>query len=349
MNGPRWPSRCRSIRETPAERDCRSLRSRWAVERLATGGVWSSRMAMECMREGWTPERRLRGLRKCQLRPSARRSRSRRVRRRSGTSWYAPCRYPPVLTPSSRLHLNSAAHRAHGRCSGRGGFDTMLNVRNAWPAWVFVAAVLSAAVPVAHAQSGENVAVVINESSPVSQRIGEYYARMRAVPSSQVIRIRTTTEETVSRDEFTRTIEQPIAAAITREGLHDRILYLVLTKGIPLRLSGTGGQDGTLASVDSELTLLYRRMTGEDVLVRGRIDNPLFLADRDLASARPFTHRDHDIYLVTRLDAFTVEQALALVDKGLRPSSMGRIVLDLQAKLFNRTGEDWLESAAARL
>ena len=44
--------------------------------------------------------------------------------------------------------------------------------------------------------------------------------------------------------------------------MHDRIFYIVLTKGIPLRISGSGGRAGTAASVDSELTLLYRKLVG---------------------------------------------------------------------------------------
>src|SRR6187431_2014627 len=103
----------------------------------------------------------------------------------------------------------------------------------------------------ASAQSAENVAVVINDNSPDSQRIGEHYARTRALPEGNVIRIRASTDETVDRAGYALTIEAPIAAAIRRAGLHDRLLYLVLTKGVPLRIAGTSGLEGTLASVDS--------------------------------------------------------------------------------------------------
>jgi uncharacterized protein (TIGR03790 family) len=104
-----------------------------------------------------------------------------------------------------------------------------------------------------------------------------------------------------------------------------------------------------MASVDSELTLLYRRMTGQSIRLEGSIANPYFLGDRDVAEARPFTHREHDTFLVTRLDAYTVEEALALIDKGSAPSRTGRIVLDQRDALTNRIGEDWLELASKRL
>jgi uncharacterized protein (TIGR03790 family) len=138
-----------------------------------------------------------------------------------------------------------------------------------------------------------------------------------------------------------------MSVAIRRAGLQDRLLYLVLTKGVPLRIAGTSGIDGTLASVDSELTLLYRRMVGQPVSSQGKIDNPYFLGDRPISQAFPFTHREHDIYLVTRLDAFTVDEALALIDRAQAPASEGRIVLDRRGA--GGTSSQWLERAAQRL
>src|SRR5688572_16752992 len=54
------------------------------------------------------------------------------------------------------------------------------------------------AAPV-HAQSAANVAVVINDNSPESQRIGEHYARTRSVPVENMLRIRVSAEETIDR------------------------------------------------------------------------------------------------------------------------------------------------------
>jgi uncharacterized protein (TIGR03790 family) len=199
------------------------------------------------------------------------------------------------------------------------------------------------------AQTAANVAVVINENSAVSQQVGEYYTRQRAIPASNVIRVRTSQEETIDRIPYQSTIEGPIAIAIARQRLQDRILYIVLTKGVPLRINGTGGVNGTVASVDSELTLLYRRMTGQQIPPAGRVNNPYYLGAKEVREAGRFTHREQDIYLVSRLDAFTVEEALALVDKAKGAGSEGKFVLDQRAALVNRTGEDWLEVAAKRL
>jgi uncharacterized protein (TIGR03790 family) len=221
--------------------------------------------------------------------------------------------------------------------------------RRVRPLLRLVGALLVAMPAAAHAQSAENVAVVINEASPDSKQIGEYYIKARNIPAANVIRLQTTTDETIQPQAFVATIQAPIAAALARNDLVDRVLYIVLTKGVPLRVLGTQGQQGTVASVDSELTLLYRRLTGRGVLTRGKIDNPYFLGTRPIAEAKPFTHREHDIYLVSRLDAFTVAEAISLIVRGGKPSRDGRVVLDQRDALVNRMGEDWMALAAQNL
>lgn len=212
----------------------------------------------------------------------------------------------------------------------------------------------TAAVVVLHpavllAQSAENVAVVINDNSAESQKVGEYYVRRRGVPSSNVIRIRTSLDESIDRGAYLTTIELPVSEALASRRLQDRVLYIVLMKGIPLRVNGDGGVQGTVASVDSELTLLYRRQAGVSTDDRGKVLNPYYLASRQVRDAKPFTHRDFDIYLVTRLDGFTIEDVIGLIDRGSAPVKAGEIVLDRRDAAVNRLGEDWLDEAARRL
>lgn len=201
----------------------------------------------------------------------------------------------------------------------------------------------------AEAQTAANVAVVINEDSPASIQVGEHYARARAIPESNIIRLHAPPEESISRTSYASSIERPIALALTERGLQDRILYIVLTKGLPLRIAGTPGPGGTASSVDSELALLYRRMTGGVAPQRGWVDNPYFLGAADLAAAKPFTRRDFDVYLVTRLDAFTVEDAIALIDRAQRPAAEGRILLDQRGDASASIGDLWLVEARVKL
>jgi uncharacterized protein (TIGR03790 family) len=211
-----------------------------------------------------------------------------------------------------------------------------------------LAIVLLGAAP-AFAQTGANVAVVVNDDSADSVRIGEHYARVRQVPPDNIIRLKLTPEETISRASYARDVETPIAKALTAHALQDRILYIVLTKGVPLRIVGTDGRNGTGASVDSELTLLYRRMIGRPVPPGGPIANPYYLGETELSAAKPFTHRAHDIFLVTRLGGFTADDAIALVDRAVAPSKEGAIVFDGRGDAAAAIGDRWMSEAARNL
>jgi uncharacterized protein (TIGR03790 family) len=201
----------------------------------------------------------------------------------------------------------------------------------------------------ARAQSAANVLLVVNDASPDSGEVGNYYATARQIPANQIVRISVPVTDSLPRSTFDANIQAPIASFLAKHLLHDRILYIVLTKGIPLRIEGTEGQNGTVASVDSELTLLYRRMVGSGVQVIGRVDNPLFLGDKPVKGAKRFSRLDSDLYLVTRLDGFSVADVKALIDRGMKPVRDGQIVLDQRATLIDRGGDAWLQEASDRL
>jgi uncharacterized protein (TIGR03790 family) len=206
-----------------------------------------------------------------------------------------------------------------------------------------------AGVGPAHAQTADNVLVVINTRSAASVEIGELYSRTRNVARDHIARIEVDPAEAVSRADFEQLIETPIAAALGRADLQDRVLYLVLTKGVPLRVTGSTGLNGTIASVDSELTLLYRKMLGVRQPVVGRVPNPYFSGERPIAELTPFTRASSDIYLVTRLDGFTGSDVRKLIEQGASPAQNGQIVLDRKATAADAGGDRWLDEAATRL
>src|SRR6266851_2856976 len=203
----------------------------------------------------------------------------------------------------------------------------------------------------AAAQSGANVLLVVNNASQSSRTIAEYYARKRAVPATNICHNTTSIEETIERADYDRQIEGPTARCIAAMSGQDRILYIVLTKGIPIRIQGTGGRDGTVSSVDSELTLLYRRQTGVNPPIAGPLPNPYFAANQPVNEpSKPFTHERADIFLVTRLDGFTVEDVLGLIDRGVASKKEGRILLDGKESWQTPTpGNTWLKAAAESL
>src|SRR6267378_4631992 len=106
----------------------------------------------------------------------------------------------------------------------------------------------------------DQVLIVANELSPISKQVADYYQRARRIPANHLARIRTEPVEEIDRETFRREVAQPIADHLLRHRLPDQILVIVLTKGVPLKVRGTGGGGGTQASVDSELALLYREL-----------------------------------------------------------------------------------------
>jgi uncharacterized protein (TIGR03790 family) len=202
------------------------------------------------------------------------------------------------------------------------------------------------------AQGPANVLVVANAANADSVKIAEAYAKARDIPPEQILKLENmpaNAPEQIPAQAFQLGIQVPIARWLAKNAAFDRILYIVLTKGIPLRVLGSTGRNGSVASVDSELTLLYRSMSGgRGPGTPGPQPNPYFLNTRPVSEAAQFNHRDHDIYLVTRLDGYTVDDVLRLIERGRSPAADGRFVLDMKASL-NPAGNAWLQSAAERL
>lgn len=199
------------------------------------------------------------------------------------------------------------------------------------------------------AQDGANVLVVVNTAHAASASIASRYMRARAVPAEQIVRVTTAVTDEIDRPRYEQQIERPIADWITNRGAQDQILYIVLVKGVPLRISGAPGRSGTVSSVDSELTLLYRRLVGDRVLVTGPIPNPYFAGDRSPVEWKPFSHADHDIYLVSRLDGFTAADVSALIDRGASPGKLGSFLFDSSGPAADRVTSGWLQAAADAL
>lgn len=194
------------------------------------------------------------------------------------------------------------------------------------------------------AAGSENVLLVVNDWSDNSRAIATHYAERRRIPPANVCHIATGDRETVDRVTFVKEIETPIAQCLTSRKLTEKILYLVTTLGVPLRLSGPGERmQAQVAAVDSELTLLYGRMKGENYPVAGPLANP-FYRQRNV----PFEHRSFPIYLVTRLTAYTADQAKAMIDRGLAARDRGRFVIDLRDS-DDEEGNNWLRTAAMLL
>jgi uncharacterized protein (TIGR03790 family) len=115
------------------------------------------------------------------------------------------------------------------------------------------------------------------------------------------------TTENISQDEYKFNLEDPIKKGIKES--KNRIDYIVLTKGVPLRIGDNGGY-----GVDSRISgmlqpeRMIRQLNEEQI--RGAV-SPYFEKDE------PFRSDKFRMYLVTRLDGYTVLDVKNLIDNSL--------------------------------
>ena len=195
----------------------------------------------------------------------------------------------------------------------------------------------------AFGQTADTVLVVVNQSSNLSRRIGEYYLHKRQVPLVNLCRIKTTPAEEISRAVYEKEIERPIARYLKSHLLAEKILYIATTLGVPLKITGPGADMATeAAAVDSELTLLYAKLRGAKFRVAGLVPNPFYRR----MQAR-FTHPQFPIYLVTRLAGYDFHDVQAMIDRSLAARNRGKFVIDLKGA--DGEGDEWLHEAARAL
>lgn len=175
------------------------------------------------------------------------------------------------------------------------------------------------------AEEAKSVLLVINKSSTDSVEIGAYYRLKRQIPKENVLMISVSRTENVSRSEYLTGIEKPIKEAIKNS--KNKINYIVLTKGIPIRLENNGGfsVDGHLVSMNLPFQPIGELNT-ENIT---RSQNPYY------GSKERFSSEKWNMFLVTRLTGYNVEDAKKLVDNSLAAKrANGPFFLD---KAGNRT------------
>lgn len=203
---------------------------------------------------------------------------------------------------------------------------------------------VAAAFPILEAQTGESVLLVVNRNDAISQQIAEYYRSKRSVPLQNICYLTTTSEEAVKWETYEQQIERPVGDCLKKAGLQEKVLYIVTTLGVPLKVEGRGkGMETEYGSVDSELALLYAKLKGARFQRAGAVPNPIFMK-RDL----PFRHPQFPMYMVTRLSAYDFADVKAMIDRSLEARNRGKFVLDLSSE-DDGEGNNWLRAAAMLL
>jgi len=203
---------------------------------------------------------------------------------------------------------------------------------------------VSGALTALSAQTGENILLVTNRNDPLSRQIADYYRPRRSVPVKNVCAIATTAEEEIQWNVYEDQIEQPIAECLKKNGLTEKVLYIVTTMGVPLKVDGAGsGQLAEHASVDSELALLYGKLKGVKYPRAGGFPNPFYIK-RDAV----FAHPQFSMYMVTRLAGYDFADVKGMIDRSLAAHNRGRFVIDLNSPK-DEQGNNWLRNAAILL
>lgn len=170
-------------------------------------------------------------------------------------------------------------------------------------------------------QPRPRAAVIVNAVSPISRRIAVRFAEARHLPPSHRLEIEVSPEEQIPLETYRLQIEEPVRLQLEERGLRDSVDFLVLTKGIPIRIEDDGrAVDALLGGMDITEPPGFERLPPR----ARRLPNPYH------GRREPFSRARWGFYLVTRLDGDTEEDALALIDRSLkaRPEK-GPFLLDL--------------------
>ncbi len=160
-----------------------------------------------------------------------------------------------------------------------------------------------------------------------SLEVANYYKNKRSIPSANILGIAAPTTEEITRTQYDTQIKPAIESYLTSSGLKDSIKYIVLVKGIPLKIQATNGTSyGTTnySSVDAAVCLLYQTYD-----TTWTLSNPYFNVDPSYTKNYRFktnyfsNNGVYLKYLVTRLDGYTMANIKGMIDRDFIADTSG--------------------------
>jgi uncharacterized protein (TIGR03790 family) len=208
---------------------------------------------------------------------------------------------------------------------------------------------LSTALSLAQQGDYNDVAVIINTNSTISDSIGTYFSAQRGIPSSNIIRIAVPTLEEIDSVTF-ENLRQQVETLLAQGSALNKINYLVTTKGVPLKVNrgNIWSYNSGSSSVESELALIlgpYSSYIGN----AGRFNSPYYNQQVD------FTRKKFGFFLVTRLDGYSFSGIKSMIDRAVAvdPSvfNYGKFVLDADGSrsMVNGSLNGFMKAAVAQL
>jgi uncharacterized protein (TIGR03790 family) len=162
-----------------------------------------------------------------------------------------------------------------------------------------------------YAQSSYNdVLVVVNSNSATSEQIGAYFASARNLPAANIVHVNVSTSEEIDSLQF-NSLRSQIENHLTTNNLTNQINYIVTTKGVPLKVNrgNTFSTSSPSSSVESDLSLIlgpYSSQIGKN----SGVWSPYYYQNAH------FSRAAYGVYLVTRLDGYSYEDVVALINRG---------------------------------
>ncbi|MFA6515433.1 MAG: TIGR03790 family protein [Candidatus Paceibacterota bacterium] len=182
-----------------------------------------------------------------------------------------------------------------------------------------------------------------------SLEIANYYKNKRSIPNANILGIEAPTTEEITRTQYNTNIKSGIESYLTSSGLKNSIKYIVLVKGIPLKIlvsNGTQFDYGTTdnSSVDAAVCLLY-----ETYSTAWHPLNPYYNVDPSYTKQYRFdtehfsTNGVYLRYLVTRLDGYTMSDIKGMIDRAFisDTSGSGYWVIDDHQKGYDYMQTVW--------
>lgn len=218
--------------------------------------------------------------------------------------------------------------------------------------------------------NAEATLVIYNEKDPESRDLADFYAKQRGIAKDRVLGLKCSLSEEISREDYDRTIAEPLRRAFTanfwwklREPdnllgpvVSNRIRFIALIRGMPLKIAGLATpypgdkptHDSAIgprndASVDSELSTLgfFNRV------ISGGLNNPYFRSFTPIVDARR-----PELMLVCRLDGPSAGTVRRMITDGIaaeREGLTGLAYIDARGLGPGpyREGDEWMLAAAA--
>lgn len=169
--------------------------------------------------------------------------------------------------------------------------------------------------------SGLNVAIVVNQRSPNSVQLGNYYAELRQVPAENLLRINWAGGNTDwSKASFETTLLQPLTAMLDSRGLSNQVDSVLLSMDIPYRVVQSGA--GTGNGCNSTTSVLFYGFQPDGEAPAAGLPVSCSLPDastnRYAGSELPFRSvSSGNAWLAFMLTASNPASAKAIVDRGV--------------------------------